>query len=96
LSTAGSCELTVIDARIEAMNVAVISEDSYERQEIGPLESVFVQIFWRAVTRCYHDNSTRKEFSEESLQDHSISNVCHLNNCLLIIKEELILSGRIT
>jgi hypothetical protein len=62
------------------MDVAVISEDSYERQEIGPLKSVLVQIFWRAVTRCYHDNSPRKEFSEESLQDHSISNVCHLNN----------------
>jgi len=60
------------------MNVAVISQDSYERNKIRPLKSIFVKIFWWSIARRHYNDSTRKEFGEEPLEDHGIANVSHL------------------
>ena len=60
LSTIGCCSLSIIDSRIEAVNVTVIGEYTNERQEVCPLEAVFIKIFWRTITGCNDDHSTSK------------------------------------
>lgn len=60
LFAVGRRELTVIDSGIEAMNVTVVNKDLNERQKIGPLKSVFVEIFWWTVTSSHNNHSKRK------------------------------------
>lgn len=58
--------------------LTVVLKDGYEGEEIGALETILIEAIWVSVAGCHNDHPIVEQLCKQSLQDHCITNVCHL------------------
>ena len=52
----------------------------YEWNKVRPLNAIFVEIIWWPVAGSNQDDALVKQVGKQLLEDHCISNICHLDN----------------